>query len=203
MLPAATLPIRTSSSIRIAQPSGADGWAQFRHPPYPKGRSKHAAEQPAETDGCQPQTGLGDIVAEQHRHGKEASERQHVQMLDSPRATPVEQPENKADRRRYGDEQRMQRERAVGDRRGEPATALRYEPMTNWHERGQHPQPTNEHEHEQTNDRQFVSARCSWPHLSRPQRPHVANSNFFRPHPAGVRTSCNLPGRVPFLAAND
>jgi hypothetical protein len=75
---------------RQAQPPGAKGWAQFRHPPYPEGRAKHPAEQPAETDGCQPQAGLGDIVAEQHRHGKEASERQQVQMLDSPRATPVE-----------------------------------------------------------------------------------------------------------------
>jgi hypothetical protein len=99
---------------------------------------------------------LGDIVAEQHRHGKEASERQQVQMLDSPRATPVEQPEDKAGRRRYGDEQRMQRERAADDRRGEPAAALRFEPMTNRHERGQHPQPADEHEHEQTNDRQFA-----------------------------------------------
>ncbi len=42
------------------------------------------------------------------------------------------------------------------DRRGEPATALRYEPVTNWHERGQYPQPTDEHEHEQASDRQFA-----------------------------------------------
>ena len=31
-------------------------------------------------------------------------------MLDPPRVTPVEQPEDKAGRQRYGDEQRMRRE---------------------------------------------------------------------------------------------
>jgi hypothetical protein len=79
---------------------------------------------------------LGEIVAEQHRHGEEASERQQVQVLDPPRAAPVEQAEDKAGRRRHGEQQRVQRERAAGDRRDEPATALRLEPVTNRHERG-------------------------------------------------------------------
>ncbi|HEY6788887.1 MAG TPA: hypothetical protein VI365_16390, partial [Trebonia sp.] len=55
--------------------------------------------------------------------------------------TPVEQPEDKAGRPRYGNEQRIQRERAADDLRLEPATALRHEPVANRHERSQHPQP--------------------------------------------------------------
>ena len=146
-------PDEQQDQYRQAQPPGADGWAQFRHPPCPEGRSEHPGEQPAETDGCQPQAGLGEVVAEQHRHGEEAGERQQVQMPGPPRAMPVEQPEDKAGRPRYGDEQRMQREHAADDRRGEPAAALRGEPMTDRHQRGQHPQPADEHEHEQASDR--------------------------------------------------
>jgi hypothetical protein len=123
---------------RHAKPPGADRRAQFRHLPYAEGRSGHPDEQPAETDGRQPQAGPGDIVAEQHCHGEKASKRQQIQMLDSPRATPVEQPEDKAGRPRYGHEQRMQREHAADDRRGKPAAPLRHEPMTNWHDHGQH-----------------------------------------------------------------
>ena len=76
-------------------------------------------------------------------------------MLDPPRATPVEQPEDKAGRRRYGDEQRMQGERAADDRRGEPSSALRHETMTYWHQCGQRSQPADEPEHQQTKDRPF------------------------------------------------
>ena len=75
-------------------------------------------------------------------------------MLDSPGATPVEQPEGEAGRPWYGDEQRMQRERSAENRRGEPAAAFRYEPMTNRHKRGQQSQPADEHE--QASDRQFA-----------------------------------------------
>ena len=76
-------------------------------------------------------------------------------MLHSPRATPVEQPEDETRRRRHGQEQRMRRERAAGDRRGEPPSALRHETVTNWHQRGQHSQPADEPEHQQTKDRPF------------------------------------------------
>ncbi len=46
------------------------------------------------------------------------------------------------------------------------------------------------------------SSRCSGPHPTKSNWLHLASSNFFWPHPTGARTSCNLPGRVPFLAAN-
>jgi hypothetical protein len=85
--------------------------------------------------------------------GKKAGERQQVQMPASQRATPVEQPEDEAGRPRYGNEQRVQRERAADDLRPEPATALRCEPVTNWHEHGQRPQPADEHKDQQPGDR--------------------------------------------------
>jgi hypothetical protein len=50
----------------------------------------------------------------------------------------------------------MQRERSAENRRGEPAGAFRYEPMTNRHKRGQQSQPEDEHGHEQASDRQFA-----------------------------------------------
>jgi hypothetical protein len=47
------------------------------------------------------------------------------------------------------------------------------------------------------------STRFSWPRRAKSKRPHPASSNFFRPYPAGARTSCNMPGRSSLVAAKD
>jgi hypothetical protein len=74
-----------------------------------------ASEQPAETDGRQPQAGWGQIVADQHGHREEAGQGEQIQVVDPPRMTPVEQPEDEAGRGRDGDQQRMQCKRADED----------------------------------------------------------------------------------------
>jgi hypothetical protein len=147
-------PGEQQDQYRRAQPSGADRRAQFRHPPGAEPRSGQTDQQPAKAAGRQPQAGRGKIVTEQHRHCEEASERQQVQVLATPRATPVDQAKHEARRRRHRDRQRMPCERAAGDRRGEPAAALRREPMADRHEGCQQPQPAEERAHQQAKARQ-------------------------------------------------
>jgi hypothetical protein len=48
----------------------------------------------------------------------------------------------------------------------------------------------------------LVSSRSFWLHPTKSNWLQVASSNFSWPRPAGARTSCNLPGRSPLVAAD-
>jgi hypothetical protein len=83
----------------------------------------------------------------------------------------------------------MQRERAADNLRDEPATALRYEPVTERHERGQEPKPGDEREHQHSEDHSFAP-------LAHPARRRVRELGHAHPAIVDGRRSAVVVPRI-------